>query len=321
MTDATQNTNPVFAIVGPTASGKSALGVELALKFNGEVINCDSVQVYREIEIATAKLPFKERRGVPHHLIDFVSPAEKYTAGDWAKDAAATIDDIESRNRCAFIVGGSGLYLRALTRPFFASPQTDEHIRRRLLKLREERGADHLYKLLVRLDPKSAARFHRRDWSRVQRALEYRLQTGKVFAEEQSRQDFLPSAFASRLRIFALNPLRAALYERINQRTEEHFQQGLVEEVKALLEKGVPHNSSAPGAHGYRRIAEYVRGDEGSSLEGALEQTKLDIRHYAKRQLTWFRREQHVIWINGFGDDGDVQREVAAIIESILRHD
>lgn len=307
----------VIAVVGPTASGKSALGIELALRYGGEIINCDSVQVYRGIEIATAKVPVGERRGVPHHLLDFVPPEAKYTAGDWARDAAAKIEEIEARSRLAIIVGGSGLYLRALRRPFFESPPTDEQIRRRLIERREKRGPERLYKLLARLDPRSAARLHARDWSRVQRALEYRLQTGRAFAAEQSAAIESLSPLGSRLHIFALHPPRMALYERINQRAEEHFSAGLVEEVRGLLARGVPADSSALGAHGYRRVVEYLRG-ERPSVESALEQTKLDVRHYAKRQLTWFRREPGVRWVNHFGDHEIAQQEIAAIVGQLL---
>src|SRR6185369_4372863 len=148
----------MLAIVGPTASGKSTLGIGVALQINGEIINCDSVQVYREIEIATAKVPFEERRGVPHHLIDFVPPEVRYTAADWARDALRVIEEIESRGRTALLVGGTGFYLRALREPFFEAPPTDERLRRRLERLRERRGPKHLYHLLARLDPESAAR-------------------------------------------------------------------------------------------------------------------------------------------------------------------
>ncbi|MGB9177891.1 MAG: tRNA (adenosine(37)-N6)-dimethylallyltransferase MiaA, partial [Pyrinomonadaceae bacterium] len=148
---------PIVAVVGPTASGKSALGIELALRFGGEIINCDSVQVYQGIEIATAKVTMEERRTVPHHLIDFVPPERNYTAGEWARDAARNIEEIEARGRAAFLVGGTGFYLRALRLPFFPSPQTDEQLRRRLTEIRNRRGALHLYRMLERLDPESAA--------------------------------------------------------------------------------------------------------------------------------------------------------------------
>lgn len=301
----------MIAVVGPTASGKSALGIELALRFGGEIINCDSVQVYQGIEIATAKVSMEERRGVPHHLIDFVPPERNYTAGEWARDAARKIEEIEARASIAFLVGGTGFYLRALREPFFPSPQTDEQLRRRLTRIRESRGALHLHKMLLRLDPESAAKLYARDWPRVQRALEVFFQTGKSITSQQpARMNAYP--FAPRIRVFALNPPRQELYRRINERTETHFAAGLVEEVRSLLTEGVPADSNALGAHGYRRVVEYLRGER--DLQSAIEQTRLDVRHYAKRQLTWFRREQGVEWIEGFGEDTNVQNLVAAKI-------
>jgi len=295
--------------MGPTASGKSALGIALALRFDGEIINCDSVQVYREIEIATAKVPLAERLGVPHHLLDFVSPSVNYTAGQWAEAALAKIAEIEARGRLALLVGGTGFYLRTLRQPLFPSPPTDENLRVRLTDLRQTRGAEHLHRLLSRLDPLTAARLHARDWSRVQRALEVRLQTGKTISTQQPARP-APSPIVARLHIFALNPPRAELYRRINVRTEAHFQAGLVAEVRRLLAAGAPAESNALGAHGYRRVVEHLRGER--TLESALEQTKLDVRHYAKRQLTWFRREPDVEWLAGFGDDERVQLQLIA---------
>ena len=297
----------VIAIVGPTASGKSALGIEVAVRLNGEIINCDSVQVYQGIQIATAKVPLAERRGVPHHLIDFVSPNINYTAGDWAREAAATIDDIQRRGRLPILVGGTGLYLRAFRNPFFASPPTDDELRRRLNDLRERRGSEHLHALLRRLDPESARELYPRDWPRVQRAIEVRLQTGEAISGKKSARPE-PHPSARQLRLLVLNPDRAALYQRINERTEQHFAAGLVEEVKALLAAGVPAGSNALGAHGYRRVVEYLEGKR--DLASAVEQTRLDVRHYAKRQLTWFRRESGAKWFEGFGEDESVQLAV-----------
>jgi tRNA dimethylallyltransferase len=299
---------PVIAVVGPTASGKSELGLALALRVGGEVVNCDSVQVYREIEIATAKLPPAERRGVPHHLIDFVPPEVRYTAADWARDALAAIDEIEGRGHTALLVGGTGFYLRALRQPFFEAPPTDPLIRQRLAALRARRGPERLHGLLRRLDPASAARLRPRDWPRVQRALEVRLQTGAPLSALQPERPE-PPPHAARLRVFALAPPREELYRRIDARTEAHFRAGLVEEVRSLLARGVPADSSALGAHGYRRVVEHLRG--GRTLASAVEQTKLDVRHYAKRQMTWFRREPGVEWIEGFGDDPRAQEEVS----------
>lgn len=302
--------NPVLAIVGPTASGKSSLGIELALAAGGEIINCDSVQVYREIEIATAKVPPAERRGVEHHLLDFVPPEINYTAGEWARAALEKIAEIEARGRVPVIVGGTGFYLRALRQPLFSSPPTDARLRHRLRQIREGRGALHLHAVLQRLDPPTAARLHPRDWSRVQRALEVRLQTGRPLSEQHQDVCPPPHPSAARLRMIALRPPRAELYRRINERTEAHFRAGLVEEVRRLLSQGVPGNSSALGAHGYRRVVEYLSGER--DLASAIEQTKLDVRHYAKRQLTWFRREAGVEWVDGFGDDPQVQGRVIA---------
>jgi tRNA dimethylallyltransferase len=303
----------VIAVVGPTASGKSALGIELALALGGEIINCDSVQVYREIEIATAKVPAEERRGVPHHLIDFVPPQINYTAGEWAREAALKIEEIEARGHRAVLVGGTGFYLRALRQPFFPSPPTNENLRRRLTELRERRGAEHLHKLLRRVDAEAAAKLFVRDWPRVQRALEVCFQTGQPISKQlEARAPAHESA--QRLRVLALSPPRAELYRRINHRTEEHFAAGLVREVQELLERGVPADSSALGAHGYRRVVEYLRGDR--DLQSAIEQTKLDVRHYAKRQLTWFRREPGVEWYEGFGDHSEVQERVLEAVMS-----
>jgi tRNA dimethylallyltransferase len=301
----------VIVIAGPTASGKSELGIKIALERNGEIINCDSVQVYQGIKIATAKVPLEERRGIPHHLIDFVSPHINYTAGDWAREATTVIEDLQGRGGVPILVGGTGLYLRALRNPFFASPQTDEELRGRLNQLRERRGVEHLHRLLRRIDPQSAEELYPRDWPRVQRAIEVRLQTGQAMSSQKGTRPE-PHRSILGLTLMVLNPPREALYRRINERTEKHFADGLVEEVKALLAQGVPAGSNALGAHGYRRVVEYLQGKR--SLESAIEQTKLDVRHYAKRQLTWFRRESGAHWFEGFGESEEVQKAVLNVL-------
>lgn len=307
---------PVIAIVGPTASGKSTLGIEVALALDGEIINCDSVQIYQEIQIATAKVPLEERKGVPHHLIDFVSPAINYTAVEWAREAARKIDEIESRSRVPLLVGGTGFYLRALRQPFFVSPQTDETLRQRLTSIRDRHGPEHLHRLLGRLDPKAATQFYPRDWPRVQRAIEVYLQTGRsIMDQKDDRPD--PHESSRRLRILALNPPRSELYRRINMRTEAHFDAGLVAEVQQLLDRGFSPRSNALGAHGYRRVVEYLQGQR--DLASAVEQTKLDVRHYAKRQLTWFRHEAGVEWFDGFGEENDTLQSVLAALAAGLR--
>jgi tRNA dimethylallyltransferase len=310
----TQLTNrPIIAVVGPTASGKSDLGLEIAVRFDGEIINCDSVQVYRRLFVGTAKVPPEQRRGIPHHLIDIVEPAANFTAGEYAEMAAQKIEDIEGRGKLAVFVGGTGFYLRALRAPLFESPPTDLKLRERLHRILERRGPDHLHRMLARLDPEWAARIPPKDWSRTTRALEFCFQTGERFSQHLERRP-APPACAARLYLMALNPPRDELYERINRRTDLMFDQGWVEEIQALLGSGVPPTAKAFGAHGYRRILQHLSGE--FPLDRAIELTKQDVRHYAKRQRTWFRREPQVTWFDGFGDDPDIQIQV---IEQIRR--
>jgi tRNA dimethylallyltransferase len=288
--------------VGPTASGKSDLGIRLALAFDGEIINLDSVQVYRRIQIATAKVPPEERRGIPHHLIDIVEPTVNFTAGDFARIAGETITEIESRGRMAFLVGGTGFYLRALTKPLFESPRTDPLIRRRLTELKDSRGAEYLHRLVSRIDPGAGSRIRPRDWSRSMRALEYYFQTGTRISEAQPDTP-APSSQAARICVIALAPPREELYDRINRRAELMIEAGLVEEVRELIEDGVPPDAKAFQAHGYRRVVEYLQGRR--TLEDALNQMKLDTRHYAKRQLSWWRTWEDVNWVQCFGDEDE----------------
>jgi tRNA dimethylallyltransferase len=303
---------PIYAIVGPTASGKTEIGVELALRIGGEIINCDSVQIYKEIQIATAKPSVEERRDVRHHLIDYVAPNVNYTAADWARDATEKIYEIEARGNIPILVGGTGFYLHSLRQPFFESPQTDKNLRERLTKIKNERGAEHLYKILQKVDKFSATILYPRDYVRVMRALEVYFQTGKRISEAQPNR-IEPPEFANRIQIFALNPPRSLLYERINCRAEQHFENGLVAEVKLLREKGVKDNTNALGAHGYRRVCEYLRGER--SFESAVEQTKQDVRNYAKRQMSWFRHKETVVWLEGFGNDGGLQEKLWKMLE------
>ncbi|MGH9897599.1 MAG: tRNA (adenosine(37)-N6)-dimethylallyltransferase MiaA [Pyrinomonadaceae bacterium] len=315
MNNPKENRKPIIAILGPTASGKSGLAIDLALACSGEIINCDSVQVYQGIEIATAKVPPAQRKDVPHHLIDFIPPENRYSAGQWARDGAKTIEEVEARDNLAILVGGSGLYLRALREPFFSSITTDEVLRNKITGIRKKKGAEHLYSVLERLDPYSAIKLNSRDWSRVQRALEVRLQTGQSIIDLKLNKPE-PPPFVNRIHIFALNPPREKIYERINARVNAQFARGLVDEVRELLARGVPADSNALGAHGYRRVVEYLQGSR--TLESAIEQTKLDVRHYAKRQITWLRRETEAIRIDGFGDDDNVFKRMLNLV-NVLR--
>ncbi|MGE3468274.1 MAG: tRNA (adenosine(37)-N6)-dimethylallyltransferase MiaA [Pyrinomonadaceae bacterium] len=298
---------PIFAIGGPTASGKTAAAVALARAVGGEIINFDSVQIYTGIEIATAKPSEEENGGMQHHLIAYVEPNVNYTAADWARDAAQKIAEIESRENTVVLVGGTGFYLRTLLQPLFDSPKTDENLRERLRAIQSRHGAEHLHRMLWRVDPDAAAKLERRDYVRVIRALEVFFQTGERISAKQPLRGS-PPEFASRIQLFVLNPPRQELYKRINARTAAHFDGGLVEEVKQLRAAGVRDDTNALGAHAYRRVCEYLRGER--SLESAIEQSKQDVRNYAKRQLTWFRRESGAVWFDGFGTDRDVQDEL-----------
>ena len=300
------------AIVGPTASGKSELAIKLALERNAEIVNLDSVQVYRGIYIATAKVPQAERRGVPHHLIDIADPTEKLTAGDWARLASQTICEIESRNRTAMLAGGTGFYLRALVNPLFEGPKTDSKLRERLVALRDTRGAEHLHRMLARVDSRAAANISSRDWSRTMRALEVYFQTGRRISDSQPETPPAPE-LASRIRVIALNPPRDDLYARINGRAAEMFDRGLVEEVQSLIASGTPPSAKAFQAHGYRRVVEHLQGKR--SREDALNQMKLDTRHYAKRQLTWWRAWPGVKWVHRFGDEPEAFTDALAFLE------
>ncbi len=313
-----RNGKIIYSISGPTASGKTEIGVELALRLgNAEIINCDSVQIYKGIQIATAKPSVEEMRGVVHHLIDYVAPEIKYTAADWARDAGEKIFEIEARGRIPILVGGTGFYLRTLREPLFESPKTDEKLRERLNQIRHEKGAEHLHRILQKVDPKSAEKLFPRDYVRSMRALEVFFQTGERFSGLQPNRA-QPPEFAARIELFVLNPPRNLLYEKINRRTEIHFENGLVEEVKALREKGLRDDTNALGAHGYRRVCEFLRGER--TLESAIEQTKQDIRNYAKRQITWFRREENAIWLDGFGSEKQIQEKILELIVMAKRN-
>jgi tRNA dimethylallyltransferase len=293
-------------IVGPTASGKSELGIKLALERDGEIINLDSVQVYRRIYIATAKVAPAERQGVPHHLIDIVDPTENFTAGDYARLATHTIKEIEARNRTSILVGGTGFYLRALVRPLFEGPQTDRDLRERLAALRDKLGPEHLHRMLSRVDPRAASNLSQRDWPRTMRALEVYFQTGRRISESQPETPPAPD-FVSRIRVIALNPPRDHLYAHINSRADQMFDGGLVEEVESLIAAGIPTTAKAFQAHGYRRVVEYLLGKR--TRVDAMNQMKLDTRHYAKRQLSWWRSWPGVKWIDRFGNEPEAIEE------------
>lgn len=308
---------PLIAVVGPTASGKSDLGIALAHRFDGEIINCDSVQTYRGIYVATAKVPPEEQQGIPHHLIDIVEPTYNLTAVEWAERARAVIADIEARGKLALLVGGTGFYLRALTTKFFDSPEIDERLRPRFQRILERRGAEHLHRMLARVDPPLAERFAAKDWSRVIRALEVFFSSGKPLSEWQAATPEQATEEAARMFYLVLQPPRQELYDRINQRTDLMIERGLLAEIQNLIAAGVPPTAKAFNAHGYKRFVEYLLGQR--TLESAVEQMKLDTRHYAKRQWTWWRAQQNTFWLEGFGFEESVIEQASRIVAQLQK--
>ncbi len=298
-----------MAVLGPTGSGKTALSLALAERFRGEIVNCDSVAMYREFEIGTAKPTAAERLRVPHHLVDFVDPSGYITAGEYARRAREVLEQIRSRGTLPIVVGGTGLYLRALLEGLFAGPQRSEELRRRLRERAEKKGTGYLHQVLSRLDSAAAAKSHANDTPKLLRAIEVCLASRAKMSElwKQGR-DPLQGWRIVRL---GLDPDRNALYERINQRAQRMFDWGLIEETSSLLEK---YGAAAPplSALGYRQAVASIRGE--IDRKTALQAAQQAHRNYAKRQMTWFRREPDVIWISGFGDDTRVQGEAINLI-------
>ena len=291
---------PMIVIAGPTGSGKSDLAMRVAEEFGGEVASCDSVQVYRYFDIGSAKLPLAQRRGIPHHLIDLLEPGTVFTAGEYSRTARPILHEISGRGRVPVVVGGPGFYLRALLDGLAPAPGGDEALRTRLLT-REQRRPGSLHRLLSRLDAIAAERMHPNNVQRTVRALELRL-LGET--NEPSPADALTGFQICKI---GLRPPRAELYRRLDLRLEQMFEQGLIDEVRDLLSRGVPTTAKPFESLGYKQALEFIQGV--ASFDEALAAAKLATRHYAKRQLTWFRREPGMHWIEGFGSDASVQNE------------
>jgi tRNA dimethylallyltransferase len=304
---------PLVAIVGPTASGKSELALAVARRFPAEIVNCDSVQLYRYLDIGTAKLSPAERQGVPHHMIDVADPDELITAGDYARRVRPLLREIAARGRLPLLVGGTGFYLRALLEGLFPGPQRDPALRQRLAR-REAARPGSLHRILKRLDPPSAARIHPHDVNKLIRALEVcllaRQPLSRLWAEgRDSLRGFRP------LKI-GLDPPRTLLYTRLDQRCRAMFDRGLIEEVRQILARGFPETSKPLESLGYRQALEVLRGR--LEREEAIRLTQRETRRYAKRQWTWFRRDPAIEWFQGFGSDEAVQQAVIRRIESYL---
>jgi tRNA dimethylallyltransferase len=299
----------LVVILGPTASGKTALSLEFAQKFNGEIVNCDSVAMYREFDIGTAKPSAAERARAPHHLFDFVEPTLFMTAGEYARQSRQALAEINSRQRLPIVVGGTGLYLRALLEGLFPGPQRSEELRDRLRESAASRGPNHLHRVLRRLDRAAAEKVHANDIPKLIRAIEVCLASRQKMSDlwQQGRD---PLQGFRILRV-GLDPDRAALYERINERARQMFETGLIEETKSLL--GKYGTTARPLASlGYKQAVQFLRGE--LTREQAIQSAQQAHRNYAKRQMTWFRREPEVHWLSGFGDDERIQREAGKLV-------
>ena len=301
--------NKLPIVLGPTGSGKSELAIRIALALGGEIVSCDSMQIYRGFDIGTAKIPVAERRGVPHHLIDIVDPGNVFTAGEYSRLARAALREIAGRGRIAVVAGGTGFYLRALLEGLFPGPERDDSLRARLER-REQKRAGSLHRILSRLDPKAAARIHSNDQNKLIRALEIRLVAGRPMSELFDRgREPLPGFSPVKI---GLNPARELLYQRLDQRAARMFDQGLLNEVRALLSAGVSPNAKPFESLGYKQALAAIEGR--LTREQAVAATQAETRRYAKRQLTWFRKEHGVWWLAGFGEDPGVQKQAETFL-------
>ncbi|MGB8478790.1 MAG: tRNA (adenosine(37)-N6)-dimethylallyltransferase MiaA [Acidobacteriaceae bacterium] len=301
---------PLVVLHGATASGKTSLAIQLAQRFSGEVVSCDSVAVYRELEIGTAKPSRVQRALVPHHMLDVVWPSEPYTAGDYARDARESLADTQSRSKLPIVAGGTGLYLRALIDGLFPGPARFESLRVRLREMEEARGSSYLSRILQRLDPVSASRIHPNDAPKIVRAIEVTLAARQRMSTLwEFGRDPLQGFRILRL---GLDPPRPALYTRINQRAAAMFSNGLVEETEHLLAR-YGQDCRPLLSLGYKQAGMLLRGE--LSMEDSIASTQQGHRNYAKRQMTWFRREPDVQWLNGFGDDLAITQKAIARVE------
>lgn len=283
--------------MGPTGSGKSSLALHLAEHFGGELVNADSVQLFRGFNIGSAKTPLDERRGIPHHLFDALDPKTVPSAGDYARLARAAVAEIANRGKLPIVVGGTGFYIRALLDGLPALPARDENVRTRIMS----RPPDSLHRLLTRLEPAAAARIQPADTQKLIRALEVRLLTGAALPAPQTA-DALTGFQVLQL---GLDPPREALVAVIAERTRQMFASGLVEEVRGLLASGLTGDEKPFESLGYRQAVAHLRGE--LSVDEAVESTEIGTRQYAKRQRTWFRRDTRIHWLIGFGTDPEIQ--------------
>ena len=291
----------IICIAGPTASGKTALSIALAKKFGGEIVSCDSMQVYKKMDIGTAKPTIEEREGIPHHMLDVAEPWEDFSVSRYCKMASPIVDDILARNKTAIIVGGTGLYMDALIRGNDFAPYPSTGRRQELEALADREGIESVLCKLREVDPESAARLHLGDRKRIIRALEVYLETGETITAHNERTKAIPDRYSPLW--FALeDENRQDLYDRIDRRVDIMLEQGLLDEIESLLAQGIPEKCTAMQAIGYK---EFLRARSGEiTVEEAAAEVKQSSRHYAKRQLTWFRRNERIHWLRRAPGEG-----------------
>ncbi len=304
--------NQVIVIAGPTASGKTGLSVEVAKQLHTEIVSADSMQIYRGMNVGTAKVTEDEMCGIPHHMIDIVSPMENYNVSRYVEDAKPIVEGILSKGKIPIIAGGTGLYINSLVYGYDLAPiPGDEKVRAEITALYEEKGGEYLLEELRQIDPKTAERLHPNNARRLIRALEVYRISGTTISDQEERTRNAPKPYD--VKFFVLDTDRDKLYERINLRVDVMLQNGLVEEVKMLLESGIPKTNTSMQAIGYKEIVEYLDGY--LTLEEAVEKLKMESRRYAKRQLTWFRRNEGAHWLEATLPKEELARQILDTIE------
>jgi tRNA dimethylallyltransferase len=303
---------PLVVILGPTASGKSSLAIRLAQQLDGEILVCDSTQVYRHFDIGTAKVPLAERHGIAHRLIDLVEPNAIFTAGEYRRQALLALTEVSQRGKLPVLTAGTGLYLRALLEGLADAPERSEELRARLRAKAQLRGSEHLHRTLARLDPEIARRIAPRDTQKVIRAIEMRILAGKPVGEiHRAGRNSLEGYDVQKI---GLSPPRAALYARIDARTVAMLSGGWLDEVRRLSSSGIPPDAKPFQFIGYPELLAHLAGR--LTMEAAIKKIQLATRQFAKRQLTWFRKEPSVHWLPGFGDDPEVGAAALGLLQT-----
>lgn len=300
----------VVVICGPTASGKTSLSIELAKKINGEIVSADSMQIYKDMDIGTAKPTNEEMQGIKHYLLDFVSPEDRYSVAQYKQDAKAAIKEIIAKGKKPIIVGGTGLYVDGLIYEIeYNDIKIDEDYRKKLEKIAEEQGLEELYRKALQIDPVAMEKISPNDKKRIMRVLEIYKSTGRTKTEQELESRKNPVEYD--YRVFAINWDREILYQRINKRVDIMIEHGLIDEVKGILEKYDKFPTAMQGL-GYKEVVDYINGIY--TKEEMIEKIKMETRRYAKRQLTWFRKNKQTIWLDG---TNDIQNNINIILEGI----